>query len=139
MSKQQEQFCDIYMIRHGQTNWNLERKLQGHNDIPLNELGESQALELRETFQQVTKPFAGVYCSDMLRARKTAEIALDNSPHQHVPFVETIMLREKFMSGWEGRSFEEIRKIEEDFEHIWNDKEEFLSFKCDPHAECHKD
>ena len=96
-----------------------------------------QAQELCETFRKVTKPFSAVYCSDMLRARKTVEIALKDTPHQHIPILETELLREKFMSHWEGKSFEEIREIEEDFHHTWNSKDEFLSFKCDPKAECH--
>lgn len=45
-------YCDVYLIRHGETEWNIQGKLQGHSDIPLNEQGEMQALKLKEKFAQ---------------------------------------------------------------------------------------
>lgn len=64
------------LIRHGETDWNKEGKIQGQKDIPLNEVGEQQAKEvaqiLKETFHITT-----IYTSPLQRARKTAEITQD--------------------------------------------------------------
>ena len=61
----------IYMIRHGQSMGNLERRLLGHTDLPLTELGHLQAERAAEYLLQfgITR----VYSSDLLRARQTVE------------------------------------------------------------------
>ncbi|MGV0952751.1 MAG: histidine phosphatase family protein [Fluviibacter sp.] len=63
------------IVRHGETPWNAERRLQGHQDIPLNACGMAQAAAagayLRHRHQTV--PFAAVVSSDLLRARQTAD------------------------------------------------------------------
>lgn len=63
----------LYLIRHGQTDWNVQRKMQGHSNIPLNELGRTQALSLRSFFLQ--NPIEKVFSSDLDRALQTAQIA----------------------------------------------------------------
>jgi broad specificity phosphatase PhoE len=62
----------IYLVRHGQTNWNLEKKIMGQTDIPLNNFGRSQA-------QSLGKEISGlkidhIFSSDLLRTKETAEI-----------------------------------------------------------------
>ena len=56
----------IYIARHGQTDWNKERKMQGHSDIPLNEEGEKQAIELNERLKDIH--FDKIFSSDFLRS-----------------------------------------------------------------------
>jgi broad specificity phosphatase PhoE len=63
----------IYLARHGQTDWNLARRLQGHSDIELNSKGREQARLLGERVQGI--PLAHVYSSTLRRSRETAEIA----------------------------------------------------------------
>jgi len=63
----------ILLVRHGQTAWNAAGKLQGHTDIELDEVGRRQALSLAESVRALG--VAGVWASDLLRARETAEIA----------------------------------------------------------------
>lgn len=62
----------IYLIRHGETDWNKERRVQGSADIPLNAYGLFLAKKTAEGLQDV--PFDVVYSSPLIRARQTAEI-----------------------------------------------------------------
>lgn len=62
----------IYLIRHGQTDWNLEGRFQGREDIPLNSHGILQATECGEALKDIS--FQAVISSPLSRARRTAEI-----------------------------------------------------------------
>jgi probable phosphoglycerate mutase len=62
----------LLLARHGETDWNRERRWQGHADRPLNDLGREQARGLAERL--VADPPDLVYSSDLARARETAEI-----------------------------------------------------------------
>lgn len=62
----------FFYVRHGQTDWNLKRKLQGNADIPLNETGVSQAHEAKDLLKG--QPIATICSSPLKRARKTADI-----------------------------------------------------------------
>lgn len=66
----------IYIARHGQTDWNIQHKAQGHTDIPLNEAGIKQAETLRNNIKDIE--FTAIYASPLKRAAGTAEIATDN-------------------------------------------------------------
>ncbi len=61
-----------FFVRHGETDWNKEKKMQGQADIPLNEKGREQAREATKMF--VNQPIDVIFTSDLLRARETAEI-----------------------------------------------------------------
>lgn len=62
----------FYIVRHGQTNWNVEKKTMGHADIPLNELGRNQAAELANRIFDLG--IKKIISSDLIRASETAEI-----------------------------------------------------------------
>ena len=61
----------LYYVRHGQTNWNAEYKLQGRNDIPLNEQGIKQAQKTKELFKEIH--IDKIFCSPLIRAQQTAK------------------------------------------------------------------
>ena len=61
----------IYIIRHGQTDWNVQRKIQGTSDIELNSTGIKQSEEARKIVKELELDF--IICSPLKRARKTAE------------------------------------------------------------------
>ena len=63
---------NMFVTRHGQTNWNKEGKVQGLADIELNEEGIKQALTTKELLD--SEPIDLILCSPLLRARQTAEI-----------------------------------------------------------------
>lgn len=61
----------IYFVRHGQTDWNKEKVMQGQTDIPLNETGKEQAREQGKKLKDIV--FDYVYCSPLTRTRQTLE------------------------------------------------------------------
>lgn len=63
----------ICFIRHGETDWNAEKRIQGHVDVPLNETGRAQALAT--AFGVAHHKFAAIYSSDLKRAWATAQAA----------------------------------------------------------------
>ena len=79
----------IFTVRHGQTHWNTEGRIQGHMDIPLDEAGLAQAEKLG--IRLAGKKVDIVYSSDLARAAKTAEII---NRHHNAEFVTTSALRE---------------------------------------------
>lgn len=99
----------LFLFRHGQTDWNLERRCQGHTDIPLNAKGINQARELAKKLEG--HPLEVVYSSDLSRALETAELALEG---RDIPIVPTERLRETHMGEAEGLTVEEaIRRFGE--------------------------
>lgn len=69
---------ELYIIRHGETMWNQQHRLQGQKDIPLNDVGLAGARIAAEALKDVH--FDRVFSSPLVRARKTAEIILKNHP-----------------------------------------------------------
>lgn len=93
----------IYLIRHGRTEWNETRRLQGQEDTDLSEEGRRQALRLATYFQDETVD--AVYSSDLKRALKTARTLA--SPHGLEVHVNP-GLREIHMGRWQGYTWEEV-------------------------------
>lgn len=104
--KRRTDLCTIYFVRHGETDWNVHGKMQGHTDIPLNATGEVQAHELREKFKGIR--FDAVFSSDLQRAKKTAEIV---SLERDLAIQTTKALRERSYGEFEGRTKEEVQEI----------------------------
>jgi alpha-ribazole phosphatase len=95
------QFC---LIRHGQTDWNLEGRYQGQSDVPLNKNGQTQAHLLAEQLQG--RSFTTIYTSDLRRAKDTAEII---ALTLHLPIQVDSRLREINQGDWEGQQVDAIK------------------------------
>jgi broad specificity phosphatase PhoE len=94
----------LLLVRHGETDWNRDGRVQGHSDIPLNETGRRQAAALRDAMAPET--IDAVYASDLERARETA---LAVASPLGLTVCELPELREKHFGSWEGLTREEIR------------------------------
>jgi 2,3-bisphosphoglycerate-dependent phosphoglycerate mutase len=105
----------VWLARHGETDDNREPiRVQGFTDTPLNETGRRQAEALGE--QLAGAGIASLWCSDLARARVTAEIVgghLGLQPH------EDARLREANRGRWEGHRFIDIEREEPDLYAAW--------------------
>ncbi len=95
----------LYFFRHGLTDWNQQRRLQGHSNIPLNAEGEGQAQALRAFF--LAHPVDHVFSSDLQRAVRTAILATDRPEHQ---IIRHSGLREVHLGELEGLHEDEINQ-----------------------------
>jgi broad specificity phosphatase PhoE len=80
----------IFLARHGQTAYNLERRFQGQQPVPLDDTGRAQAAELAERASD--HGFAALWCSPLLRARQTADVVaarLGLEPREDARLMET--------------------------------------------------
>lgn len=68
---------ELALIRHGQTDWNLDERVQGRTDIPLNDTGRQQAREAGDRLRETDSDWDLVVSSPLLRTRETAEIIAD--------------------------------------------------------------
>lgn len=87
----------IYMMRHGQTDWNVAKRLQGRSDTELNENGRELARKTGEAFLEI--PFTVAFSSPLKRAKETAALALGGRP---IPIVEDDRLIEISFGVYEG-------------------------------------
>ncbi|MDP6095457.1 MAG: histidine phosphatase family protein [Gammaproteobacteria bacterium] len=106
---------ELHLIRHGQTDWNEERRVQGQSESRLTELGKQQARELGEKIKQVD--YGKVYCSSSLRTRQTADQAF-NETGIAIEYLDS--LREIHLGPWEGKLYVEVEKSDpESYQHFW--------------------
>lgn len=95
---------DVYMTRHGETEWNVEIRLQGRNNSPLTEAGIAGACLLKEQIKDI--PFAECYTSPLPRALHTASILIGGRP---VGLVPEKRLEEMDLGIWEGVRLEDAK------------------------------
>jgi len=97
----------LWLVRHGETNWNVEHRFQGSSDQPLNQNGESQATALSNRLDKMS--FDAMYCSDLIRVQRTAELALNGNIDR---LVLDARLQEFNFGKWEGLSWKEARELD---------------------------
>ena len=105
----------LYVIRHGQTDWNAERRLQGQKDIDLNAIGREQArqngIDLREILAFENQPFDFV-ASPLRRTRETMEIAREAMGLPPKDYRTDERLVEVSFGAWEGFTLKELKATE---------------------------
>jgi len=100
-----KKYCTIYLSRHGETEWNEKKLIQGLSDIPLNKKGEKQAKQLGKQLKDID--FDAVFSSDLLRAKNSAKIIV---AEKKLAIIEIKALRERFFGRFEGKHLNEMRK-----------------------------
>jgi probable phosphoglycerate mutase len=104
----------IYFIRHGETDWNAEGRLQGQRDVPLNDLGRVQAAEAGVILKSIVPQPDDLdwWVSPLGRTRETAELARA-AIGLHATYYRTDdRLRELTFGRWEGLTWPELRKVD---------------------------
>jgi len=94
----------LMLIRHGESDGNVQRKFSGFQDVDLTEKGVWQAERLARRLERVQ--IDSVYCSDLKRARRTAEIIFKT---RGVDIITNPKFREINFGAWEGYTFEEVK------------------------------
>jgi broad specificity phosphatase PhoE len=109
----------ILLARHGESDWNRDRRWQGHADRPLTDLGREQARALADRL--AATELDAVYSSDLERARETAAIVAE--PHQ-LPVKELSDLREVDVGSWSGLTRAEAKEHHPNAFRRWTEGEE---------------
>lgn len=102
----------LYVMRHGQTDWNVAGKVQGCTDIELNDKGVEQAKSAKEKINQCGIDV--IFCSPLKRTKKTAEIMNED---KQVPVIFEERLKERNFGELEGKNAE---NYPQKFRNAWN-------------------
>ena len=105
----------IILWRHGQTQWNVANKFQGHTDIPLNAVGEFQAQHAAPMLAAINPTM--IIASDLMRAQSTARELVKITG---LDVLTDARLRETNCGNWEGLTGAEIRKVDLDNLRQWS-------------------
>lgn len=106
----------IFIVRHGETDWNREGIYQGQMDTPLNEKGRDDARKLAVALSKIR--FSYIYTSDLKRAKETSEII---NEYLNVPTFYKRELREMDFGRWTGISVFDMERIDPDLFKRWRD------------------
>lgn len=111
----------LYLVRHGETDWNKERRIQGQADIPLNEFGRNLAKKTALGLKNI--PFAVCYSSPLERAVETAQLILGG---RDVPIFTDKRIEEMTFGEWEGKCCSKKGwELPESFRAFFNDPEHY--------------
>lgn len=105
---------NLYLIRHGQTDWNVMQKMQGTEDIPLNDAGRRQAVFCAQALSSIS--FEAIYTSPLSRAAETAQIISDHIGHAPV-IVEPGLIERDFGEG-SGLTYKEFHSAYADYPRV---------------------
>jgi len=108
----------IIAIRHGETAWNVDARIQGHLDIPLNDIGLWQAARAGEAL--AGERLDAIYSSDLARAQTTAQAVAGTTG---APLVLDSGLRERCFGSFEGRTFKEIEAEQPEQAQRWRKRD----------------
>jgi len=121
----------LYLIRHGETEWNAERRMQGHADSPLSANGKQQAQWLAEALEEV--PFDVICASSSGRTLQTAAIVKGS---RELSVIVSDQWREMNLGAWEGRISSEIEQLEPElYDAFWNEPEQYMPRRGETYAD----
>lgn len=123
----------FYFVRHGETDWNVQKKIQGTTDIPLNENGLRQARELADKLVKEEYKIDCAYTSPQVRAQVTAQTA---ATALGIPCIVLSDLAEMDLGRWEGDNWPNIEKEYGQSYHRWNSHRRYMST---PDGECYNE
>ena len=109
----------LYLIRHGETDWNAEGRIQGHSDIELNARGLEQARRLAARMPDEGE-FSAIYASPLKRAFRTAQMIGDSL---NIPVTPDKRLYERSLGQLEGLTMSEIREKYPEVARAWTTSE----------------
>lgn len=104
----------VYFVRHGETAWNADGRLQGQRDIPLNDLGRRQAAEAARLLRELGAPYRELpyVASPLGRTRETMEILRRTLGLPPEDYALDPRLKELTFGTWEGLTWREVRKAD---------------------------
>lgn len=112
----------LYIVRHGQTKWNKEKRMQGWADSKLTELGRKQAKLLGESLENIE--FNQVVSSPLGRTRETSKLVIGDRP---VELIINDNFKEMGFGSWEGQDPEELKiKHPEVFRDLWTRADKYV-------------
>lgn len=124
------QYCTLYVVRHGETDWNKKGIIQGYSDVDLNEMGKRQARKLANQLKQIN--FDAIFSSDLLRAKKTAEVI---SSERKLVIKTVQVLRERNWGRLEGIFSKNLNELDK----LFNNLEEKQKFRYKYYPEVESD
>jgi len=104
----------LYLVRHGETDWNYEQRVQGISDVPINDRGEKQAYQLAESLQNLN--IKVIYSSPLRRAQQTAKI-ISEALSMEIKTVKDLM--ELNQGSIEGLTYDELHYKYPELVRIW--------------------
>lgn len=108
----------LIAIRHGETTWNVDGRLQGHLDVPLNDIGLWQAQQAAKALAD--EDIAAIYSSDLQRAYVTAQAVAQVSG---APLTADAGLRERSFGEFQGQTFKQIEASHPEAAHLWRTRD----------------
>lgn len=123
----------FYFVRHGETDWNVQKKIQGTTDVPLNANGLRQARLLAEKLVDGSYKIERAYTSPHLRAQVTAQMVAKALGIECVVLPD---LAEMDLGVWEGDNWPNIEEVYGEIYHYWNSHRRYVRT---PEGECYND
>lgn len=129
--QQDQSMTRFYLVRHGQTYWNKENRMQGQHETDLTPLGEEQAVALGKHLKEVV--FDKVYSSPQRRALKTTELIIGD---RNLTIEKDDALKEILMGDWQGLLIDDIKKqFPEEIDLFWNHPEKYQRETCETYGQ----
>lgn len=113
----------VYLVRHGQTEWNRELRFRGRADIPLNENGHKQASAIADALKD--KGITAIYTSPLMRSMETARPAVAISKTETTTVQGLIDIN---YGEWEGLAYDEVRHRYADLYRRWEEQPDLVTF-----------